>query len=162
MSFSLVDSAQIRMARCDLRAKKLEEIAPVVFEEASPPMNFFNQLAVKPFSMLRRLTHHPPGPLETAIQFSVHNDIPGDYLEFGVYNGNSFTRAYRYHRNFLSGYLTRNRLENSAAVRRRFLPSTRSRVYPQWNSLSCHFTGAALTPCAARKRTSSSTSRAQA
>jgi hypothetical protein len=34
--------------------------------------------------------------LETAIDFAIANNIAGDYLEFGVFQGRSFTHAYNY------------------------------------------------------------------
>jgi O-methyltransferase len=42
--------------------------------------------------------------LRTAINFSIANNVVGDYLEFGVYRGSSFARAYRWHANSFRVY----------------------------------------------------------
>ncbi len=47
---------------------------------------------------------HKWNALEAAISFSVANNVVGDYLEFGVYKGDSFTHAYGYHRDLIRRY----------------------------------------------------------
>ncbi len=74
----------------------------------------------KPLKLLRRLAGGPPGPLETAVQFVTYNDIPGDYLEFGVFGGTSFANTYRYCKRFSEGYRQRNRITDIPPIRRRF------------------------------------------
>ena len=46
--------------------------------------------------------------LEVAIDFSIANNILGDYLEFGVYRGQSFAHAYRFHRRRFDRYRVAN------------------------------------------------------
>ncbi len=50
----------------------------------------------------------PPGhklrALEACLAFSVANNIVGDYLEFGVFEGASFAHAYQYHRQEFGRY----------------------------------------------------------
>src|SRR5260221_5185651 len=43
--------------------------------------------------------------LETSIDFIISNNIAGDYLEFGVYRGQSFAHAYKYFRRRIRRYL---------------------------------------------------------
>ncbi len=47
--------------------------------------------------------------METALSFSVSNNVVGDYLEFGVYGGGSFAHAYRYHETLIKRYRMDNR-----------------------------------------------------
>jgi O-methyltransferase len=43
--------------------------------------------------------------LETAITFVINNNISGDYLEFGVFQGRSFVHAYKYFHSRLRKYI---------------------------------------------------------
>jgi O-methyltransferase len=76
-------------------------------------MSRLRQLLRGPLQSFRRLTGKPLTPLETALQFSIYNDVPGDYLEFGVFTGNSFAHSFHYYNSFLAGYLKRNKLNTS-------------------------------------------------
>ena len=53
--------------------------------------------------------------LETAIDFSIANNVVGDYFEFGVYRGDSFARAYRFHRTRFSRYVKGNGSKDDAS-----------------------------------------------
>lgn len=77
----------------------------------------------RPLKLLRKLAGQQPTPLETALLFSVYNNVAGDYLEFGVFKGSSFAHAYRYFNDFHDGYKERNKLGASqgfANLKRRF------------------------------------------
>jgi hypothetical protein len=103
-------------------------------------MSFIRKTLRKPLRMLRRLAGNM-GPLETAVQFVTHNDIPGDYLEFGVLAGRSFASTYLYHKRFAEGYRQRNKVNDLAAGHRRFfafdsfegLPAVdQTKIPPHW------------------------------
>jgi hypothetical protein len=83
-------------------------------------MSFLRRVLREPVRLLRKVSGQPPSPLETALQFSVYNNVPGDYLEFGVYTGSSFAHAWRYYTTFVAGYRERNRLEGEDCLKRRF------------------------------------------
>jgi O-methyltransferase len=51
---------------------------------------------------------HKRNVLETAIAFSIANNISGDYLEFGVFQGRSFAHAYRYRTRLFERYRVAN------------------------------------------------------
>jgi O-methyltransferase len=74
----------------------------------------------KPLKVFRRLAGERPSPLEIALQFVTYNNISGDYLEFGVLSGKSFSSSYRYHKEFSQGYRQRNRLTDVPPITRRF------------------------------------------
>jgi hypothetical protein len=74
----------------------------------------------KPLGVFRRLAGAQPPTLEIAVQFATHNNIPGDYLEFGVLAGTSFANCYRYHKRFTEGYRQRNKLGDAPWIKRRF------------------------------------------
>jgi hypothetical protein len=73
-------------------------------------MSFVRRILRKPVQAFRKLAGQPLTPLETAIQFCIYNNIQGDYLEFGVFVGSSFSHAYKYFHSFQTGYATRNGL----------------------------------------------------
>ena len=104
-------------------------------------MSFIRRALREPVRLLRKLAGQPASPLETAIQFAVYNDVRGDYLEFGVYTGDSFAHAYRYYQAFWDGYRQRNKVTDPAMGRRRFfafdsfegLPAAdQSQLPPHW------------------------------
>jgi hypothetical protein len=51
---------------------------------------------------------HKWNVLETAIAFSVANNVVGDFLEFGVFQGRSFAHAYLHRRRLFERYRTLN------------------------------------------------------
>ncbi len=67
-------------------------------------MQFVRRLARKAFHYLRGPV--PPkrlAALQTAIEFSVKNNVEGDYLEFGVFEGESFVYAYHWINDYRQG-----------------------------------------------------------
>lgn len=103
-------------------------------------MSFLKRTLHKPVQLLRRLAGDP-SPLEIAVQFITHNNIPGDYLEFGVLGGRSFAGTYCYHQQFFEGFRQRNGLASLAGDRRRFFafdsfaglpPVDQEQLPPHW------------------------------
>jgi O-methyltransferase len=57
--------------------------------------------------------------IKTALEFAVSSDVPGDYLEFGVFEGNTFLAAYHF-ANRLEGYLERKKGGRSRLIKMEF------------------------------------------
>lgn len=82
-------------------------------------MSFLRRVLRKPVQLVRRAAGTTL-PLETAVQFITRNEVPGDYLEFGVFRGESFARTYLYHQKFVEGFCQRNPNFDSRIGKRRF------------------------------------------
>lgn len=108
-------------------------------------------LAAAPRVDVRRPWLAKHNALRTAISFSIANNVVGDYLEFGVYQGGSFIRAYKRHSKEARAYAHRPGVRGSefASYARQYFAFDSFEGLPQvpQNPLPLHWRGERAMSC---------------